>query len=815
MIETQLKNEQEMFSLCEDKFLNHFESEKEKSFANTQTGAILIKNIVKDYAEEIKKQVENILNGNPAKYTLAVKCLSQIGDYNKIAFIALKSVLNLINQKPVLHKIINGIANALEDELAFESFKNKNKPYYERIIKDLNQRNAHLHWKKTVLTYKFSEKEKFYSPKWTASEKQHIGLFLFELLLPFNIIETNYIYEKGKTTKYVLPTKAFLDIIENLNNKLKFISLTFEPMLCKPREWTGIFEGGYLTPIRKCRFIKHNDMNYLNRAENFGLENCYGAVNLIQNTAWRINKKILDVVINMWNNNISLGGIPNREDINIPVFPYPDKSKSELTQKQKDEIKQWKQLATQQYRKNIQLRSLRFSTLQIINTAQKYEGYEQIYYPYQLDFRGRIYPIPILLQPQGCDLAKGLLTFADGKPLDENGLKWLKIHCANCYGLSKENYETRLKWVDDNITSIYNYSDHPLSFFDWTKADKPFQFLASCMELSEYNKCPENFVSTLPVCTDGTCNGLQNYSALLLDETAGRSVNLIDEDKPNDIYEVVADNLINKLHYQSDKNLSQQWLTLGINRKLTKRPVMTLVYGATKYSCKDYVKDYLTDHYEINTIHNHFGQIGTSPSNTLNIVSSWLAGILWQSIKECIPSAITTMDYLRNVARIAAKKQKPLEWVTPMGMLVSQSYLSTKQCRINSETAGSIRVYKYRGETNKYDIVKQVNGICPNFIHSLDASCLMLWAHRCAENGIYRYSPVHDSYGVLAADMEMSQKLLRQSFYEIYSTYNVLEKFVEDITSDLTQEEKEQIPPLPEFYNLDLKEVLTSKYFFS
>lgn len=815
MIEAQIQNEKEMFSLCEKKYLNQFETDKEKNFSSTQPAIMIIKKVICDYGVEIEKNVTNILTGNPAKYTIAVKCLSKINDYKKIAFITLKSVLNIIHQKPTLHKVINGIASSLEDELAFQEFKNKNKAYYDKVITDLNSRNAQLHWKKSVLNYKFAEKENFYSKKWTATEKQHVGLFLFEILLPFNIIETNYLYEQGKTTKYVIPTKSFLEVVENLNNKLKTVSLIFEPMLCKPREWTGIFEGGYLTPIRKCRFIKHNDMNYLKRAEAFGLENCYGAVNLIQNTAWRINSRILAVIKEMWEKNIALGGIPSREDVEIPAFPYPNTSKLELTSAQKAEIRIWKQHATQQYRKNIQLRSVRLSTVQIINTASKYVGYERIYYPYQLDFRGRIYPIPVLLQPQGCDLAKGLLTFADGKPLNSTGLKWLKIHCANCWGLSKENYETRLKWVDDNLEILNTYSDTPLKFLDWTKADKPFQFLASCIELSEYYKNPDNFISALPVCTDGTCNGLQHYSALMLDEKAGASVNLIDSEKPSDIYQVVADNLIEKLHYQHNKILAQKWLSLNINRKLTKRPVMTLTYGATKYSCRDYVKDYLTDNFDINTIHEYFDKIGTSPTNTINHVSNWLAEILWQSIKECIPCAVTVMDYLRKIARMVAKKQKPIEWVTPMGMLVSQSYLSTRQYRINSETSGSIKVYKYRGETNKYDTIKQVNGICPNFIHSLDASCLMLWTHRCAENEIYRYSPVHDSYGVLASDMEQSQKILRQAFYEVYTTYNILEKFVEDITSDLSKEEKDKLPPHPVIYNLDLREVLKSKYFFS
>lgn len=63
--------------------------------------------------------------------------------------------------------------------------------------------------------------------------------------------------------------------------------------------------------------------------------------------------------------------------------------------------------------------------------------------------------------------------------------------------------------------------------------------------------------------------------------------------------------------------------------------------------------------------------------------------------------------------------------------------------------------------------------------------------------------------------MELSQKLLRQAFVEVYTTYDILEKFVDDITSDLAECEKETLPKPPQYYNLDLNEVLKSDYFFS
>ena len=71
---------------------------------------------------------------------------------------------------------------------------------------------------------------------------------------------------------------------------------------------------------------------------------------------------------------------------------------------------------------------------------------------YQLDFRGRIYAVPNYLNPQGPDFAKGLLTFAEGKPIDENGACYLAIHGANCFGYDKVGLQDRIDWVQKILT---------------------------------------------------------------------------------------------------------------------------------------------------------------------------------------------------------------------------------------------------------------------------------------------------------------------------------------------------------------------------
>jgi len=42
----------------------------------------------------------------------------------------------------------------------------------------------------------------------------------------------------------------------------------------------------------------------------------------------------------------------------------------------------------------------------------------RIYYPYQLDYRGRAYAVPQTIHPQADPVGKGPLEFKDGKPLE-------------------------------------------------------------------------------------------------------------------------------------------------------------------------------------------------------------------------------------------------------------------------------------------------------------------------------------------------------------------------------------------------------------
>ena len=98
--------------------------------------------------------------------------------------------------------------------------------------------------------------------------------------------------------------------------------------------------------------------------------------------------------------------------------------------------------------------------------ATKFSEYEAIYFPYNLDWRGRVYAIPSF-NPQGNDLTKGLLMASIAEPVGKDGIEWLKIHGANCAGVDKVDFGQRKKWVEDNEELILEIARDPLGQPEW------------------------------------------------------------------------------------------------------------------------------------------------------------------------------------------------------------------------------------------------------------------------------------------------------------------------------------------------------------
>lgn len=215
------------------------------------------------------------------------------------------------------------------------------------------------------------------------------------------------------------------------------------------------------------------------------------------------------------------------------------------------------------------LRSLRCSALLKLNQAEQFKTFPRIYFPYNVDFRGRAYPVPPHLSNVGSDLCRGMLTFSKSKPLGDRGLYWLKVHLANLFGVDKISFDERASFTDENMEYVRAVTEEDSGSAGssdgdsddmskwWMKADDPFQALATCYEIVAAidSGCPATYKCSLPVHMDGSCNGLQHYAALGRDRVGGKAVNLCNFDTPQDVYIGVMEEVIVRVAEEARRSL--------------------------------------------------------------------------------------------------------------------------------------------------------------------------------------------------------------------------------------------------------------------
>src|SRR5207253_2372096 len=128
----------------------------------------------------------------------------------------------------------------------------------------------------------------------------------------------------------------------------------------------------------------------------------YDALNRIQNTAWKINTDVLELVEAIQRKGNTMAGVPAFEDEPLPTRPSDIDTND-------DARKAWRRAAHAIREKNHLRRIKAVRHARVMSVAKLVASESAIYFPHKLDFRGRIYPIPDYLSPQGDDLSRALL----------------------------------------------------------------------------------------------------------------------------------------------------------------------------------------------------------------------------------------------------------------------------------------------------------------------------------------------------------------------------------------------------------------------
>lgn len=804
----QIELEKEMRQVSIDTYRRNVEKAVDKSSESTTLyGITLMKHSVEAVVAGIREFLEESFSGRASRYPVAAEFLNLL-DPEVASYLTLKVVMDGVSSKYPLTKIAMAIANHLEDEVKFSVFESTNKGWFQVIRNEVTKRTSNRDIRRYALIHTMNKKALIDFNPWSHTEKLLLGCKMLDILIQrTGIVETRtHVYGKTKRTLYVVATDKTLDWIERVNQSGELLSPFYLPCVYPPKPWETPVGGGYHTDsLRPLPMIKTYNRKYLDEMANHDMPLEYQAINALQKSKWAVNERVLEVMLTAWESGQPYKGIPAKDDLTIPPSPFPNMNKEEMDEEQKLKFVQWKADASRVYQHNNRNTSKRIQFSRTLAMAKRFAGRE-FYFPYQSDFRGRKYAVVSFLSPQGAPYSKALLHFADGEPIEnQEQEQWLAVHGANSFGYDKASLQARYHWVLDHQPEIISSAQDPFMNRFWLTADEPWLFLAFCFEWAAFVEHGYGYISHLPVGLDGSNNGLQHFSALLRDEVGGAATNLIPFDTPQDIYQQVADKVVIKLKEQAalGDEMASKWLAFGVNRKCTKRPVMVLPYGGKKYSCREYIEDYIRD---------KVMDGAENPWDTdLFKPSLYLTDYVWDAIGETVQSAQVAMDWIQGVAREVVAENVPMIWTSPSGFVVQQQYPSMVERRIKTYIDNTI----VKPSVNELDFAKldkrrSTNAASPNFVHSLDAAAMTLTICKAEGYGIRDFAMIHDSYGVHARFTPILAKVLREAFVEMYSTNDPLQDFADSQAMVLGKVEQ---PPAKG--NLDINGVLSSDFFFS
>lgn len=632
-----------------------------------------------------------------------------------------------------------------------------------------------------------------------------------------NAIYSVYRSTAERTTEELKPHRVLAMLYRRADLRELHFDTTFLPMLCPPKPWCHARSTPFLiarTPLMRST----SDVTELQQTvlTDEPMEKLYpplDALNVLSRTPWRVNKPVLEVLTAIFRDD-------GDDKLSIPRNPnkmvQPDTSGLSEAAIRK-EFFLFRRLKNETY-------SLWCDMLYKLSIANHFKD-EIFFFPHNMDFRGRVYPVPPHFTHLGGDSIRSLFLFAEGKPIGKDGLRWLKLHLINLTGFKKrQSIEERIAYADMILDDILDSAENPLTGRKWWQtSDDPWQTLAVCKEIANAlaSPDPEKYVCHLPIHQDGSCNGLQHYAALGRDLEGALQVNLIPRDRPQDVYSGIADIVEQMRKEDSLLNSEPANLLEGrISRKVVKQTVMTVVYGVTRFGA----------HLQILK---QINELEGFPPQKASAAARYLVGKTFSSLEKMFTATRKIQNWLTDCAKsISGVVKEPVKWTTPLGLPVVQPYYVSAKHK-NLLKSGGVRSAVRIASTEPH-FMKQKNGFPPNYIHSLDSSHMMLTAIHCEAAGM-TFVSIHDCFWTHVPSVDTMNEICREQFLALHSL-PLLEQLADEFRRNYCRERgqstskpssssssrsseivqlHELLNRIPERGEYKLEEVLKSRYFFS
>ena len=318
---------------------------------------------------------------------------------------------------------------------------------------------------------------------------------------------------------------------------------------------------------------------------------------------------------------------------------------------------------------------------------------EDIYFFWQYDNRGRIYPKSWTVNPHGDEWQKVQIQFKNKEIVKEENLKWIERDIANHYGLDKESYETKDEWFRLNRDKILDLKP---SIID--KADKRLLLQRS---IKAYKEALDGKAIGLPVALDATSSSFQLMALLSRSKKIAEWTNLTSKTR-DDVYIRLAEAYL-KL---KDQEITKDRLLRG--RNFFKKPIMIYFYNGM-HKIKEAIPNQAQRQEVLELVH------------------------------EMLDDCVAVQDLI-NATYEEAKNLDYMEWYMPDGMKVSVPQIDHEV--IKHQGKRFIATFRLDRVGPNYE--NNHRSLAPNLIHSIDAYVNRQMILKSSGDIL----PIHDSFQI-------------------------------------------------------------------
>lgn len=445
-----------------------------------------------------------------------------------------------------------------------------------------------------------------------------------------------------------------------------------------------------------------------------------------------------------------------------------------------------------------------------------YKNIENVFIPYNIDFRGRVYPLIPFLNFHNSKISRVLFQFSDYGNFNFNVFK---IYCVRVYYKEKFNdiiceelFYSKIVFIMQNYLKFNE---------DFLKANNLFAFLSCCIEYERYNKYileyrnDNNYKSNFIVSLDATASGSQILTLLLKDKEFLDSLNLVETIEIGNFYLFFINMFKIYLKKNNKFNLWEYSLFNFLKeleiRSFFKNIIMTFNYGLTYngylkkfYDAYNLYVAKLKDNKKIFSLLNKNKYL-------LNIEE--IASLFWTFSNDLVLLSLNKL--LKKIIPVFNQLNLEINWVTPLNSMVIQKYYKEsiitfdvryKKARLNNYKNFVSKVNISFKNKNKIDKSKNVRAITANYIHSIDSSIMLNVVNQFRLNKL-PIACVHDCFFVRTCDVDFVLKNYLNSFEELILNNNLLNKLLV-CWSNLLEDSLKNNKNLSEDQIINIKELL-------